>query len=181
MLSTYDNLGQAGRSWRFRVHSDIYNTAVDDKPHSKTEKETMHSFLRKENTCLPSGVCSSPSACVVDCIIWKKTSKVIGPAPPKKKRTFPNPRTTALSSPPRDNLARALGLYLRCVGPKRTLSGKALPADVAMERPVLHAFQLRVMVAEVLLQVRQLDEGAAAVRKVAFVGALTCKGGGNSG
>lgn len=85
MLSTYDNLGQAGRSWRFRVHSDIYNTAVDDKPHSKTEKETMHSFLRKENTCLPSGVCSSPSACVVDCIIWKKTSKVIGPAPPQKK------------------------------------------------------------------------------------------------
>lgn len=91
--------------------------------------------------------------------------------------------TDSLSYPlsSREILTRVPSLYLRCVGPQRTLSGKTLPADVAMERPVLHALQLRVVVAEVLLQVRQLDEGAAAVRKVAFVGALTCGRGENKG
>lgn len=55
------------------------------------------------------------------------------------------------------------------------LGGETLATDVAVEGPVLGPLHLGVVVAEVLLQVRQLDEGAPAVWEVAFVGALAWK------
>lgn len=54
------------------------------------------------------------------------------------------------------------------------LGGEALAADVAVERPVLGALHLGVVVAQVLLQVGQLDEGAAALGQMALVRALAC-------
>lgn len=53
---------------------------------------------------------------------------------------------------------------LRRVGPQAGLGGEALAADVALERPVLGALHLRVVIPEVLLEIRQLDKGPAAVR-----------------
>ena len=49
------------------------------------------------------------------------------------------------------------------------LRGEALAADLAVEWPVLHALDLRVVVPQVLLQVRQLDEGPAALGVVTLV------------
>lgn len=167
------------RSGAGESESIMTTQPVDDEPQQNREKPCIQSFRKRIHGYLLTPIVHHrPVLC--DRAVWVNhpRSENLHPAP--LPRTSPNPRTTALS-PPRDNLAHALGLYLRCVGPKRTLSGKALPADVAVERPVLHALQLRVMVPEVLLQVRQLDEGAAAVRKVAFVGALTCGGRGNTG
>lgn len=53
---------------------------------------------------------------------------------------------------------------LRRVGPQAGLGCEALAADVALERPVLGALHLRVVIPEVLLEIRQLDKGPAAVR-----------------
>lgn len=53
---------------------------------------------------------------------------------------------------------------LGCVGPQGALGSEAFPADVAMERAVLHAFQLGVVVSQVLLEVGQLDKRAATIR-----------------
>lgn len=52
---------------------------------------------------------------------------------------------------------------LRRVSPEAGLRCKALPADVTVERPVLRSFHLRVVIPQVLLQIRELDEGTAAV------------------
>ena len=60
------------------------------------------------------------------------------------------------------------------VGAQRGLGGESFAADGALEGPVLGALQLGVVVAQVLLQVRQLDEGPAALRNVASVRTLTC-------
>jgi hypothetical protein len=45
------------------------------------------------------------------------------------------------------------------VGAEGGLGGEALAADVAVERPVLEPFQLRLVVPEMLLEVRQLERG----------------------
>lgn len=67
-----------------------------------------------------------------------------------------------------------LDSYLRGVRSERALRGEALAADVAVEGPVLGALHLGVVVAEVLLQVGELDEGAPALGQVALVGPLAC-------
>lgn len=59
--------------------------------------------------------------------------------------------------------------------PEGALGGESLPADVTVEGAVLHPLELGVVVAKMLLKVRQLDEGASAVRDVAFVRPFTCK------
>ena len=59
------------------------------------------------------------------------------------------------------------------MGAQAALGGEPLAADLAVERPVLHALDLRIVVPQVLLQVRQLDEGAAALGVVALVRPLT--------
>jgi len=53
---------------------------------------------------------------------------------------------------------------LRRVRTEAGLRGEALAADVAVERPVLRPLHLSVVIPQVLLQVRQLDEGPPAVR-----------------
>lgn len=53
------------------------------------------------------------------------------------------------------------------------LSGEPFAADITVERPVLGAFHLCVVVAQVLLQIGQLDKCASALGQVAFVRALT--------
>lgn len=53
--------------------------------------------------------------------------------------------------------------YFRRVRPEAGLGGETLAADVAVEGTVLGALHLGVVVPQVLLQVRQLDEGAPAV------------------
>lgn len=58
------------------------------------------------------------------------------------------------------------------VGAEAALRGKALSADVAVEGAVLGSLHLGVVVPQVLLEVGQLDEGAAAVGQVAFVWTL---------
>ena len=52
------------------------------------------------------------------------------------------------------------------------LGGEPLSADLTVKRPVLHALDLRVVVPQVLLQVRQLDEGPAALGVVTLVRTL---------
>lgn len=56
--------------------------------------------------------------------------------------------------------------------PQTGLGGETLPADVTMEWTVFRALHLGVVVAQVLLQIGQLDEGATALRQMALVGAL---------
>lgn len=68
------------------------------------------------------------------------------------------------------------GRYLRCVSPEGALGGESFAADVTVEGTVLHPLELGVVVAEMLLKVRKLDEGASAVRDVAFVRPFTCNG-----
>lgn len=53
---------------------------------------------------------------------------------------------------------------LRRVGTEAGLRGETLAADVAVERPVLRPLHLSVVIPQVLLQIRQLDEGPPAVR-----------------
>ena len=65
--------------------------------------------------------------------------------------------------------------YLRRVGAQWALRRESFPADVAMEGSVFHALELRVVVPQVLLQVRELDEGPATLWEVAFVGPLAWK------
>jgi len=60
------------------------------------------------------------------------------------------------------------------VSSERTLRGKAFAANVAVEGTVLGSLDLRVVVAEVLLQVGQLNEGAPALGEVALVRTLSC-------
>jgi hypothetical protein len=43
-----------------------------------------------------------------------------------------------------------------------------------MERPVLCAFNLRVVIAQMLLEIAELNEGATALWQVAFVRPLAC-------
>jgi hypothetical protein len=44
-----------------------------------------------------------------------------------------------------------------------------------VKRSVLRAFHLRVVVAQMLLQIAELDEGATTLRQVTFVRPLACK------
>lgn len=67
-----------------------------------------------------------------------------------------------------------LDSYLGGVRSERALRCEALAADVAVEGPVLGALDLGVMVAKVLLQVGELDEGPPALGQVALVGPLAC-------
>lgn len=66
-----------------------------------------------------------------------------------------------------DELDVGFGTYmtdLRRVGTEAGLRGETLAADVAVERPVLRPLHLSVVIPQVLLQIRQLDEGPPAVR-----------------
>ena len=86
--------------------------------------------------------------------------------------------------------------YLPCVCPQTTFGCKSLAANVAMKRPVLEPLNLRLVVPgvkheynvlfssiflviidagipEMLLEVGQLDERAAALRNVTFVRAFS--------
>ena len=56
--------------------------------------------------------------------------------------------------------------------PQRGLRRESLPADVAVERAVLQPLDLGFVVAEMLLEVGELDEGAAAVEHVTLVRTL---------
>ena len=58
------------------------------------------------------------------------------------------------------------------MGPEAALSGEALAADVAVEGSVFQSFNLGLVVTEVLLKVRQLDERSATLGNVTFVGPL---------
>lgn len=60
--------------------------------------------------------------------------------------------------------------YLGRVRPQTRLGREALAADVTVERPVFRALHLGIVVAQVLLQIGQLDEGATAFGQVALVG-----------
>lgn len=61
------------------------------------------------------------------------------------------------------------------VGPEAALGGKPFSADVAVEGSVLGPLNLRIVIAQVLLQIGQLDEGPSAIREVALIGPLTCE------
>lgn len=52
------------------------------------------------------------------------------------------------------------------------LGGESLAADVAVKWTVLGAFYLGVVVPQVLLQVRELDEGASTFRQMTLVGSF---------
>jgi hypothetical protein len=67
------------------------------------------------------------------------------------------------------------GPYLGRVSPQARLRSESFSADVAVERPVLRAFHLSVMIAQMLLEVAELDEGATTLRQVTLVGPLACK------
>ena len=64
--------------------------------------------------------------------------------------------------------------YLSSVSSEAALRGEPLAADVAVEGPVLQPLDLALVVAQVLLQVRQLDEGPPALGDVTFVRSLSC-------
>ena len=64
--------------------------------------------------------------------------------------------------------------HLSSVGPQTALCGEALATDVAVEGSVFQSFNLWLVVTEVLLQVRQLDERSATLGNVTFVGPLSC-------
>jgi len=66
------------------------------------------------------------------------------------------------------------GTVLSSVSSEAALRGEPLAADVAVEGPVLQPLDLALVVAQVLLQVRQLDEGPPALGDVAFVRSLSC-------
>ncbi|GBL90113.1 hypothetical protein AVEN_135466-1 [Araneus ventricosus] len=59
--------------------------------------------------------------------------------------------------------------------PEAAVGGEALAARVADVRPVLGALHLALVVAQMLLQVGQLDEGPVALGKMTLVRALPCK------
>lgn len=63
--------------------------------------------------------------------------------------------------------------YFRRVGAQTGFGGEAFAADVAVERAVFGALHLGVVISQVLLQVRQLDERPPAVGKVTFVWTFT--------
>ena len=65
-------------------------------------------------------------------------------------------------------------MYLGRVGAQGGFGSEAFAAYGTLERPVLGSFQLGIVVAEVLLQVGQLDKGSSTFRHVATVGSLTC-------
>lgn len=66
------------------------------------------------------------------------------------------------------------GRVLGRVGAQRGLGGEAFAAYGALKRPVLGPLQLGIVIAKVLLQIRQLDEGSSAFRHVATVRSFTC-------
>jgi len=61
------------------------------------------------------------------------------------------------------------GRVFAVVRAQRGFGGEAFAADVAVKGPVLQAFNLGFVVPQVLLQVRQLDEGATAVGNVTTI------------
>lgn len=52
------------------------------------------------------------------------------------------------------------------------LGGESLAADVAVKWTVFGAFYLGVVVPQMLLQVRELDEGASTFRQMTLVGSF---------
>jgi hypothetical protein len=71
------------------------------------------------------------------------------------------------------SLSEVSRVYLSGVGPQRGLRGKPLAANVTMEGTIFQPLELRLVIAKVLLEVRQLDEGAAALQNVALVRPLS--------
>jgi hypothetical protein len=66
------------------------------------------------------------------------------------------------------------GPYLGRVSPQARLSSESFTTDVTVERSVLRALYLRVVVAQMLLQIAELDEGASTLWQVALVRPLAC-------
>ena len=52
---------------------------------------------------------------------------------------------------------------LRRVGPEAGLGGETLSTYVAVERTIFRSLHLRIVVSQVLLKIRQLDEGTPAL------------------
>ena len=65
--------------------------------------------------------------------------------------------------------------YFGRVRPQAGFSRETFSTNIAVEGSVFGPFYLRVVVAQMLLKIRQLDKGPAAVRKVAFVRAFSWK------
>lgn len=66
------------------------------------------------------------------------------------------------------------GPYLGRVSPQARLRCKSFSADVTVERSVLRALHLRVVIAQMLLQIAKLDEGATTLWQMTFVRPLAC-------
>lgn len=64
--------------------------------------------------------------------------------------------------------------YLGRVSPQARLRGESFSADITVKRSVLRAFHLSVVIAQMLLQIAELDEGAAAFWQVTFIRPLAC-------
>lgn len=58
------------------------------------------------------------------------------------------------------------------MGAETRLGGESLAANVAVKWTVLGALHLGIVISQMLLQVRQLNEGAATVRQMTLVGPL---------
>lgn len=65
--------------------------------------------------------------------------------------------------------------YFGAVGAKAAVRGEALAARVAHVWPVFGSLHLTLVVAEMLLKVRQLDEGPVALGEVTLVRTLAWK------
>jgi len=64
--------------------------------------------------------------------------------------------------------------YLGRVSPQARLRGESFSTDITVERSVLGAFHLRVVIAQMLLQIAELDKGAATLWQVTFIRPLAC-------
>lgn len=90
---------------------------------------------------------------------------------PNSKNQNPNPKTKE------KKLVYTYMAYFRRMRPKTRLGGESLSANRTVEGPIFGPFHLGVVVAEVLLQVGQLDEGSSAIRQVTLVRPLSYKKG----
>ena len=64
--------------------------------------------------------------------------------------------------------------YLGRVSPQARLRSESFSTDVTVKRSVLRAFHLRVVIAQMLLQIAELDKGATTLWQVTFIRPLAC-------
>ena len=69
----------------------------------------------------------------------------------------------------------SLTLYLADVSPQRALGGETFPTHTAVKRSILWPFNLCVVVAKVLLKIRQLNKGSPTFAKVTSVRSFSWK------